>query len=411
MLRLLLSILASIVLIPPTLSADWPEFRGPNGAGQYDGPKLVTEWGPDKNVAWKTPIPGKGWSSPIVVKGKVYLSTAVPKDGGQSLHAICMDAGSGSVDWDQEVIFADAKTAGRAHAKNSYSSATPASDGTHVFVHFAHMGTACLDLKGTVVWKRTDYQYNAVHGTGGSPILVDDLVVFSADGGDQQFVAALDKATGDERWKTDRKSTASKRFSFSTPQLITANDRRVIVSGASDFIAAYDPKDGKEVWRTKYPAGGYSIAGRPILAGGRVVVQTSFDTPYLLALDTSDSPAKVAWSSKKGAPHTPTPVAFGDEVYTVTDQGFLTCLDAKTGTVHWTERLPGKGYSSSPIIANGLIYTTSEDGVGQVVEATKVGFKSVGQSALKEKTFATFAPVDGSLYVRTESQLYRFVGK
>lgn len=411
MLRTLLLLAA---LAAPTPAADWPEFRGPDGVGVYAGPKLVTEWGPDKNVAWKVPIPGKGWASPIVAKGKVYLTTAIPKDGGQSLHAVCVDAATGHVDWDKEVIFADAKAAGRAHAKNSYASATPVSDGTHVFVHFAHMGMACLDAKGEVVWKRTDYAYNAVHGTGGSPILVDDLYVFSVDGGDQQYVAALDKATGDERWKTDRKSTAPKRFSFTTPQRVVANGRRLIVSGACDFVAAYDPKDGHEVWRAKYPAGGYSIAGRPILTGGRVVLQTSFDTAYLLSLDpagTGDISSQIAWSSKKGAPHTPTPVAFGDEVYTVTDQGFVTCFDAKAGTIHWSERLAGKGYSASPIVANGLLYTTSEDGIGHVIEATKAGYRKVSQSVLGEKTFATFAAVDGSLYVRTESRLFRFAAK
>lgn len=412
----LLTLLASS-LLAPTVSRpadEWPEFRGPDGAGFYQGKEVVTEWGPDKNVAWATPIPGKGWSSPIVARGKVYLTTAVPKDGGQSLRAICVDAASGHVDWDKEVVAADAATAGRQHGKNTFASPTPVTDGTHVYVHFGHMGTACLDLKGEIVWKKTTYKYAPVHGTGGSPILVDDLLVFSVDGADQQYVAALDKTTGDERWKTDRKSKASKTFSFTTPQLITAGGRRVIVSPASEFVAAYDPKDGAEVWRAKYPAGGYSLIARPILAGGRLVIQTGYDTAHLFSLDPTgagDITAKIAWSTKKGAPHTPTPLAVGDELYTVTDQGFLTCFDAKTGDVHWSERLAGKGYSSSPIVVNGRIYVTSEDGVGQVVEADKAGFKKVAQSALGEKTFATLAPVDGALVVRTESKLYRFEKK
>ena len=406
--------LLALLFIIPAAAADWTEFRGPNGTGHYDGPKLVTEWGTDKNVAWKTPIPGKGWSSPIVVKGKIYLTAAVPKDGGQSLRAIALDAATGEIAWDKEVNFADAATAGRQHGKNTYASATPTSEGERVFVHFGHMGTACLDFAGNIVWKRTDYKYSPVHGTGGSPILVGDSLVFSVDGADQQYVCALDKNTGDEKWKTDRKSSAPRRFSFTTPQVIRSGERDVIVSTASDFVAAYDPKDGKELWRAKYPAGGYSLIARPIVVAGKLIVQTGYDTAHLFALDpagTGDISANIAWDSKKGAPHTPSPVGHGDEVYTVTDAGFLTCFDAKSGTIHWSERLAGKGYSSSPIVANGHIYIGSEDGVCQVIEATKAGFKAVGKSELKEKVFATFAPVDGALFVRTESKLYRFGSK
>jgi outer membrane protein assembly factor BamB len=407
--RCLLALAAAFMV-----AADWPEFRGPDGTGRYTGPTLVTEWGPDKNVAWKADIPGKGWSSPVVVKRKVYLTTAIPKDGGQSLHALCIDAATGSIDWDKEVTFADKDTAGRQHGKNTYASATPVSDGEHVFVHFGHMGTACLTPKGDIVWKRTDYKYSPVHGTGGSPILVDDLLVFSVDGADQQFVAALYKKTGDERWKTDRKSRASKRFSFTTPQLVALHGRRVIVSAASDFVAGYDPISGAEVWRADYPAGGYSLISRPVIAANRLVIQTGYDTAHLFSLDpagTGDISGKIAWSTKKGAPHTPSPVAAGEELFTVTDKGILTCFDAKTGDVHWSERLAGNGFSSSPIVANGRLYVTSEDGVGHVVEATKAGYKSVGRSEMKERTFATPAAVDGALYLRTESKLYRFVAK
>ncbi len=404
-----------VLLFASTASAaDWPEFRGPNGTGLYNGPKLVTEFGPAKNLAWSTPIPGKGWSSPIVVKGKIYLTTAVPTDGGQSLRALAIDAKTGAIDWNKELAAVDAATAGRQHGKNTYASATPVSDGERLFVHFGHMGTACYDFAGNLVWKRTDYKYAPVHGTGGSPILVGDTLVFSVDGADKQFVCALDKKTGDEKWKTDRQSKASKRFSFTTPQVIRSSGRDVIVSTASDFVAGYDPASGAEIWRAKYPAGGYSLIARPVVVAGKLIVQTGYDTAHLFALDPSgsgDISDKISWDSKKGAPHTPSPIGFGDEVYTVTDAGFLTCFDAKAGTIHWSERLAGKGYSCSPIIANGLLYIASEDGVCSVVEASKTGFKLIAKSELKEKTFATFAPFDGALFIRTESKLYRFEGK
>lgn len=406
---------AFVLLFTSTaIAADWPEFRGPNGTGIYNGPKIVTEFGPTKNVAWSTTIPGKGWSSPIVVNGKIYLTSAVPSDGGQSLRAIAVDAKTGAIDWNREVNAVDAATAGRQHSKNTYASPTPVSDGQHLYVHFGHMGTACLDFNGKILWKRTDYKYAPVHGTGGSPILVGEMLVFSVDGADQQYVCALDKSTGKERWKTDRQSKASKRFSFTTPQVIQSSGRDVIISTASDFVAAYDPKSGAEIWRAKYPAGGYSLIARPIVVAGKLIIQTGYDTAHLFALDPTgqgDISEKIAWDSKKGAPHTPSPIGLNEEIYTVTDAGVLTCFDAATGTIHWSERLAGKGYSSSPIIANGRLYIASEDGICEVVEATKSGLKPISKSELQEKTFATFAPVDGALFVRTESKLYRFEAK
>jgi outer membrane protein assembly factor BamB len=412
--RFLLLAMLILSTVRPVDAADWAEFRGPDGTGQYTGKPIVTEWGTDKNVGWKTTIAGKGWASPIVVNGKIYLTTALPKDGGQSLHALAIDAATGKIDWDTAVFMATAKLAGRQHGKNTYASPTSVCDGKNLFVHFGHMGTACLDLKGEIVWKKTDYQYSPVHGTGGSPILVGDSLIFSVDGADKQFVVALDKKTGEKKWLTDRKSKATKTFSFTTPQLITQNGKELLISTASDFVAAYDPKTGTEIWRAKYPDGGYSLIARPILANGKLVIQTGYDTAHLFVLDPTgegDISKNITWSTKNGAPHTPTPIAFGDEIYTVTDKGFLTCFESKTGKVNWSERLAGKGYSASPILADGKLYITSEEGVGQVIEANAKEFKELSKSELKEKTFATFAAVEGALFVRTETQLYRFEKK
>ena len=402
---------------PMLHASDWVEFRGPDGTGQYVGPKLVTEWGTEKNGVWKAKVAGKGWSSPIVVKGTVIVTTAVPDDAkpkpNYSLRAVAVDAVTGKPAWDVELFAMDGAKSPGGHSKNSFASSTPVSDGERVFVHFGHLGTACLDLDGKIVWKVDSYKYAPVHGNGGSPILVGDSLVFSVDGSDQQYVAALDKMTGSEKWKTDRKSTASKRFSFTTPFALTSKGKTIIVSAASEFVAGYDAVDGKEIWRAKYPSGGYSLIARPIFVNGLLIIQTGYDTANLFAIDptgTGDISAKIVWTTKKGAPHTPSPIAHGDEVYTVTDQGFMTCFDAKTGTIHWSERLKGKGYSASPIVADGKIYAVSEDGVCSVVEAAKA-FKVVGESELKEQTFSTFAASDGGLFVRTETMLYRFQAK
>src|SRR5262245_47722082 len=182
----------------PLRAEDWREFRGPTGQGHYDGKNLPIEWSTTKNVAWKTPIPGHGWSSPILLDGHVYLTTAIPVPASKdlSLSAICVNSTNGTVVWQEPVFLQDGATAPKIHAKNSHASPSPITDGKFIYVHFGHQGTACLDLKGKVVWRSTEHKYAPVHGNGGTPILVDDKLVFSADGGSTQFVIALDKTTG-----------------------------------------------------------------------------------------------------------------------------------------------------------------------------------------------------------------------
>ena len=301
---LILSFSLAAAPAPATAStADWREFRGLDGTGHYAGPKLVTEWGVDKNVKWKVPVPGKGWSSPILVGDKLILTTAIPnEDGSQKLHALAFDAKTGQQLWDTELFVAPAKAANKMNSKNSCASPTPVSDGEQVWVFFGHMGLGCLDLAGNVIWKTLKYTYEPMHGNGGSPILVDDHLVFSVDGIDQQYVIALNKANGDEVWKTDRKSKALFKFTFSTPQLITANGRRMIVSPASDFVAAYDPKSGSELWRAKYPKVGWSVVTRPVFSQGLVFVQTGYTSQHVLAIDPTgdgDVTAKIAWKTPK----------------------------------------------------------------------------------------------------------------
>jgi outer membrane protein assembly factor BamB len=413
--RLVSAVAFALSLAPPILAADWPEFRGPDGAGRYDGPPLVTKWGPDTNVAWKTEIPGRGWSSPIYVNGKIFLTTAVPLSAGarpdQSLRALCVDPQTGKILWDTEVFVEPGSSPSQPHTKNTHASPTPVSDGERVYVHFGHQGTACLDFAGNIVWKTREHAYKPVHGNGGSPILVEDKLVYSADGGDVQFVIALDAKTGAVRWKTPRNLSGGFKFSFSTPTLVESHGRKVIVSPASNWVAAYDPADGKEVWRVKYPVTGYSVIPRPVVVNGLIVVSTGYTTPNLIAFAppaAGATTAPLAWSIRRDAPNTPTPVVVGTELYAISDKGMMSCIDAQSGVVHWSERLRGTGYSASPIVANGLIYVTSEEGIGQVVKATTEGFEEVAASDLRERTFATFAPVNGALFVRTESMLYRF---
>ncbi len=405
-------LLALLMVASPAFAADWPQFRGPTGDGHYVGPKLPTEWGTDKNVAWKTAIPGKGWSSPIVSKGKVYLTTAVRQANlDQSLRAICVDAGTGKIDWDKEVFLAKKAQAGKMHSKNSPASPTPTTDGERVYAHFGHMGTAALDLKGKVLWKRTGLYDNPVHGNGGSPILVDGLLVFSCDGADKQFVIALNTSDGKTAWQTPRNSSATKLFSFSTPAIVDVDGQKQIISEGSDVIAGFDAKTGKEIWRSKFD--GYSLIPKPVVGHGMVYFSTGYNTPSMMAVklggagDVTNTHA--GWKAAKVAPHTPSPLLVGDNLFLISDRGLMSCLDAKTGEKIWEERVKGS-YSASPFYADGRIYLTSEEGKGTLVDAGRK-FKVLGEFEMKEKTFASFAAVDGALYVRTETKLYKFKAK
>jgi outer membrane protein assembly factor BamB len=271
------------------------------------------------------------------------------------------------------------------------------------------MGTAALSMDGKqVIWKTSKLAYKPVHGNGGSPIVVDNKLVFSIDGVDMQCVVALDKKTGNVAWKTDRNVNPPKGFSFATPHLITENGKKLIVSPGSGMVAAYDPAKGTEVWRVTY--NGYSLIPRPVFGNGLVFVATGYDSPTLQAIKPDGkgdvTSSKVAWTVKRAVPNTPSVLLNEDELYMVSDGGVASCLDAKTGEVHWSERIPGN-YSASPIAHDGKIWFTSEQGNGVVLAAGKE-FKVLKQNDLKDRTFASFAAVDGALFVRTEKELYRF---
>jgi len=409
----------ALVLAAPAPDAtdSWPEFRGPTGQGLVAAGKLPTEWGPDKNVAWKQEIPGKGWSSPVILDGRIYLTTAVPVDGSTtkdlSLRALCVNAKTGKIIWDVEALKEDGSKAPNIQSKNSHASPTPIVDAKEkrLYVHFGHMGSACLDLEGKVQWTQTDLHYAPVHGNGGSPVLADGLLVYSIDGSDKQCVVALEAATGKVKWQTDRHSRAGKKFSFSTPLVIDVDGKKQVISPGSDVVCAYDLKSGDEVWRVTYD--GYSVTPRPVYAHGMIYISTGFNTPSLLAIKPDGkgdvTGTHIAWTTNKNVPNTPSLLVSGDEIYMVSDRGIASCLDAKTGEAHWQERLGG-AFSASPILSDGKIYFLSEDGVGYVIKAGPK-FERVAKNELKERTLASYAAADGALFIRTEGNLYRIEKK
>jgi outer membrane protein assembly factor BamB len=257
-----------------------------------------------------------------------------------------------------------------------------------------------------VLW-RTRLPYQSQHGGGGSPELHGELLIINCDGNDvEAFVVALDKQTGKERWKRQRRKPADQ--AYTTPLTIRVGDRDQIVSVGAYRAGGYDPASGREIWRVRYDEG-FSNVPRPVYGHGLVFIATGFQQPTLIAVrpdgEGDVTRTHVAWTLRRGAPFTPSPILVGDELFVVSDTGILTCVDARTGTVHYQQRLGGN-YSASPIWADGRIYFLSEEGVATVIAAGKV-FSKLAVNQLDGATLASIAVSGGSLFIRSHSHLYR----
>lgn len=386
------------------VAGHWPEFRGPTGQGIAMERDLPTVWSATTNVAWKVPIPGLGWSSPVLADNRIFLTTAVNSQNVISLRALALEARSGTVIWNTEVL---APTPGRAHDKNSHASPTPVLEGERLYVHFGHYGTACLDFAGKVLWRSTTLDYSPVHGNAGSAVISGDALIFNCDGAEKPFVAALNKDTGQELWRYQRKTDAKKKFSFSTPLVITLDGKPQVITVGSAAVMALDPKSGAELWRVPF-AEGYSVVPRPVFGHGMILISTGFDRPTVMAIRPSKNTAQVVWTLSRGAPSTPSLLLAGDELYMVSDSGIASCVDARTGRIHWQERVGGN-YSASPVFGNGHIYLQNEEGKGVVLRAG-TEFLKIAENDLHERTLASYAVDKGALIIRTAEHLYRIDG-
>jgi outer membrane protein assembly factor BamB len=381
---------------------DWPEFRGPTGQGISTERGLPLEWSESRNVVWKTRVPGLGWSSPVVAGGRVWVTTATEL-GGASLRALAFDVETGREVVNTEVF--RVRNARLTNPKNSLASPTPIVEADRVYVHFGADGTAALTTSGEIVWK-TRLPYQSQHGNGGSPALYGDLLIVNCDGSDEAFVVALDKRTGKIRWKTSRRQPWDQ--AYSTPLVIQIGDRDEVVSVGAYRAAAYDPQSGKEIWRVSY-SDGFSNVPRPVYGHGLVYIATGFQQPSLLAVraDGAGDVTKthIVWTLRRAAPLTPSPLLLGNELYVVSDLGIASCLDAQTGETHWQQRLGGN-YSASPISGDGRIYFLSEEGTAIVIAPGTV-FRRLAMNPLDGATLASMAVSAGSIFIRTDSHLYR----
>ena len=399
-------VVISLLLLLTSFAAradDWPQFRGPTGQGHSDEHDVPFEWGEDQNVMWKVPVAGEGWSSPVISEGRVWLTTATIDDEGASLRAIAFDARTGSRVVNSEVFrMTDARLL---NFKNTHASPTPIVEGDRIYVHFGAEGTASLTSSGEIVWK-TRFPYISQHGNGGSPVLYKDLLILNCDGFDEAFVVAVDKNTGEVRWKAMRRRPISQ--AYTTPVVIRVGDRDQIISIGAFRATAHDPESGDEIWSVNYPDG-FSNVPSPVYGNGLVYIATGFQQPSLLAVRVDGegdvTETHVEWIRRRSVPLTPSPLLVGEELYIVSDLGVLSCLDAATGKTHWQHRVVGN-VSASPLYVDGRIYFLSEEGVTTVIAPGKK-FNLLATNSIDGWTLASMAVSNGSIFLRSMDHLYR----
>ncbi|HLJ09730.1 MAG TPA: PQQ-binding-like beta-propeller repeat protein [Planctomycetaceae bacterium] len=381
-------------------AGSWPQFRGPDGQGHSPAKGLPLNWSETENVAWKVALPGRGWSSPVIAGEQLWLTTA--QNEGRSLAALCVSTKDGKLLRNVEVI--SVTTPGPVHGTNSYASPTPIIEDDRVYVHFGSIGTACLTTEGEIVWS-LKLPHVQAYGPSSTPVLYKDLLIIPCHGTDVRYLVALDKDSGDERWKIEHEG----RYSETTPLVIQTAEGDQLICNFADHIVSVDPQTGNELW-TAEQGDNFAQIPRPVFGHGMVYICGGYFDPVVQAIRPDGrgdvTKTHVAWSMRHSSvPQNPSPVLVGDELYMVGDKGIATCLDAHTGKLHWRERLGG-GFYASLLSADGRIYFFDDTGTTTVIKPGP-HFEVLAKNKLDGKQMASPAPIDKALYLRTDSHLYR----
>lgn len=412
-----IGILLLLAAASPARAGNWPAYRGPTADGHAGGTGLPLLWSESRNVRWKRPIHDKGWSSPVVWGNQVWLSTA--RDDGKQMFVICVDRETGRIVYDRKLF--DIANPRSIEQYNSYASPSPVIEAGRVYVHFGSYGTACLDTDTAEIrWQRRDLPCNHYRGPGSSPILFGDLLIFHMDGSDHQYVVALNKFDGETVWKTNRStdfndfgpdgkpvSDGDFRKAFNTPIMIETGGRAQLISPAAKAAFAYDPYSGEELWTVRHRE--HSSAPRTLFGHGMVFISTGFGKTELLAVrpdgrgDVTDT--HVAWRFGKNMPRMPSSVLIDGLIYTCSDNGIVSCLEAKSGERFWRQRIGGE-YSASLVHSDGRIYAFSREGRTTVFRPGRT-FEKLGESKLDDGFRASAAIAGKAFYLRTLTHLYR----
>lgn len=399
------------VLASPLHAEDWPAWRGPRLDGTSSETGVPTRWSSTDNVKWKTAIPGKGHSSPIVWGDRVFVTSCVEDDGKRLL--LCLDRRDGKVLWERVVLEAKLE---RKHSLNSFASATPATDGKHVWVTFLSFPTVqvvCYDFDGNKVWQKSPGKLLSVHGFCSSPVPYKDVIFVNGDQDSDGYLVALDKTTGAEKWRVAR---PNKTRSYCTPLLVRSAKQpevtQLVMSG-SRCVASYDADTGKQLWIIDGPTEQYVAS--LVFTEEILFLTTGFPEYHLMGIrpDGAGNITKsdqIAWhignkeNTSRGASYVPSPLAHAGHFFVVSDPGYLSCLDAKTGKRLWMQKL-GRRHSASGVLAAGNLYFIDDDGNGFVVKAGPK-FELVAKNPLGEECYASPAISRGNLFVRTLGHLY-----
>jgi outer membrane protein assembly factor BamB len=415
---------------------NWPQWRGPGGSGISTEKNLTTEWSETKNVEWKTAIPGRGHSSPIIWGKKIFLTTSIEGpivpgakavthirrgveyrhpdsvggDHSYTIKVLCLDRETGKILWEKTAY--EGTVYDDRHRKNTFASATPVTDGKYVWTLFDAEGLYCYDFDGNLVWKTSLGKFAKMGmGNGMSPVLYENLVIVQCDqedGGPGSFIAALNKLSGKEVWRVPR----TQRKTWATPVLVQTPQRTELIASGAESTVSYDPATGKELWRSE---GVISHAIPSAVTGhGMVFVSGGSSGQPKVAIgirlggsgNLKDTPF-VVWKYNKGTAYVPSPILYGDYLYLMTDGGIITCLEARTGAVKYEGgRVPVPAtFSSSPVAFDDKILLTSEDGDTFVIKAGPV-CEVLRTNSLGEPVYASIAIGAGKLFIRGEKHLY-----
>jgi outer membrane protein assembly factor BamB len=430
-------LLALTVLAGPGATAaaeNWAQWRGPGGQGVSADTQAPTEWAPDKNIVWKAELPGTGMSSPIVWGDRIYLTAviegdvvpgqravkhrqgqeqdwihpdSVAADRKHTFKVVALDASSGKILWDRtsyEGTVFDAR-----HRRSSFAGPTPVTDGVMVYAYFGPEGLYAYDAKGNLAWKSVTPFATLGLGTGTSPVLYENLVIIQRDedNGDHSALVAYEKKSGKEVWNTKR----TIEITWSTPVLVQSGGRTELVTNGSELIVAYDPATGKELWRT---TGVQSNAiHTPLVGQGLVILTAGYPVKKVIAIRpgaVADN-ERVAWEYSKGTGYVISNILYGDYLYLFTDNGIVTCLDPKAGTVKYEGgRIPVPArFMGSPVAFGGLVAMTSEEGDTFMLKAGPT-HEIVRTNSLGEPVYSSPAIANGRIYIRSDKHLFA-IGK
>jgi len=408
---------------------DWPEFRGPHGDGNVTMPGdkpigLPLTWSETNNIKWKTGIHDRGVSTPVIMNGQVWLTAAT--EDGHDCFALCVDEASGKILFDEKVFHTDSpEPLGNGASMNTYATPSPVIEPGRVYVHYGSAGTACLDTKtAKVIWKRTDLPCRHYRGASASPVLFENLLILTFDGADLQYTAALDRQTGATVWKTNRSVVwndegvpgqmardGDLRKSHGTPLIAMVSGKPQLISVGAKASYGYDPRAGSELWRVEY--NDWSSAPRPLYENGLAFIVTGLMKKELWAVKADGrgniTDTHVAWKLSTHIGKYASPLLVDGLIYTPAEESFVTCLEAATGKVVWTERIGGK-YAASPIYADGRLYFFSQDGTTTVLKPGRT-FEVLATNKLDAGFMASPAADGKALYLRTRTHLYRVEAK